>query len=632
MLKCRVHLWLLTWFITITCSPLIANSLVDSMQIVIQNTTDDTERATLCRKIGNEYYGVNQDSVLKYYALSQQYAQQTSIVTDDIETLRHYGYYHTNQSNEYATAISYYQVALELAQNNQDESYQTLVENDLGIVFWKKGEYQKAINYHFKADNRAHRLNDDNLRMRTLLSLGIVHNESNYHREAIRYYEMALPLSEQIGHLRAKGLILNNLGKVYRDVQQYDKSLDYFRAALDLFLARQNEYWQSLCYYNIGYNLYLQHRYSDAIEAYECALQPQNRPIAEQDRIVMITTGMAETYAAQQKHKTAIAYALQSLDRLQHIDTKLYYPQLYSVLAKCYEQQNELRKSVKYYEKVTSLSLRDREKERENELAKIKAFYDNQQKDLQIVQLKIKHQTESSKRQRMTYVLIAVVFLLISAFSLFGLFFYRAQLNETKRYQELRNRLTQNLHDNIGSSLNQIKMLAGRLQKKSSFLPQHNEISRIKTISNELMGNMYDLLWSIDKDKERLSDLLERMRDYASNVFSPMHLPFRFKIKNESNDDKIINAHIKNNIYSIYKEAINNIVKHTIPEYVQIEVEIQQNTLYLRIENDKKIMLDSPYSSYKGLPNMKNRATDVSGKLQVLEQADKFIIHLQVDV
>jgi len=110
-----------------------------------------------------------------------------------------------------------------------------------------------------------------------------------------------------------------------------------------------------------------------------------------------------------------------------------------------------------------------------------------------------------------------------------------------------------------------------------------------------------------------------------------MDLPFRMKINNDYTN-KVIDAEVKNNIYAVYKEAINNIVKHTRPELVYIHVDVVNNKLNLKIENDKTVTLEDQYSSKKGLQSMMERAKTIGGKLNIKDETNKFIINLEVKV
>ncbi len=603
-----------------------ANNFLDSLKFQLRNTTDLEEQSRLCKVIGDTYYSISQDSIMMYYAAADKYAQRTTTHKDDVNILRSYGYYHTNLSNKYAEAISYYEKAIATSQQNNDERNVALIKNDLGIVSWKKGDFQSAIQSHFEAENIAAQLDDPDLRMRTLLSLGIIHNEGSRNEEAKTFYLKALPLADEVGHKRAKALILNNLGKVYRDLENYEASNNYFEQALSYFNDNKNNYWLGIIYYNLGKNSYLQNKFKRAIDNYEKALQ-LNSITQDKDRALMITAGLAEVYEASSQDDKAIKKARKGLKLLEKIDTKLYHQTLNLVLARCYKRKGNFKKSSFYFQQNITTMDGTYVRGTEQKLVKMKAIYENERKQAEINKLKIQNSEEMIKYQQDTYFFRISLVLCLFILAIMGLLFYRMKLRQLRKYNVLRTKLTNDLHDNIGSSLNQIKMLAGKINSTNS----NEKINKIKLISNNLIYNMYDLIWSIDNDKTKIEDLIQHMNDHASNVFLPIDIPFRMRITNDQ-PQKIIDAEMKNNIYSVYKEAINNIVKHTRPSIVQIFIEVKNSKLQLKIQNDKNIVLDNQFSNKKGLKSMMNRTQTMGGKLNIKDQEDQFIINFQVSI
>lgn len=245
----------------------------------------------------------------------------------------------------------------------------------------------------------------------------------------------------------------------------------------------------------------------------------------------------------------------------------------------------------------------------------------------QIQQLKEEH----GIAHRKAAVLQAITFFLSLAFCLIiAIFYWRQQ----KQLNALRAQLMRDLHDNLGSSLNQIKMLASRLytNKADATIDSAAALSQIKLLSIELISNMQSLINSIDTQSAgTVADLIQYMRDYANNIFLPLDLPFRMKV-NTQNESKVIKPQVSKHIFALFKESINNITKHTRPEIVLINIDIIKNKMKIRIENDKKVLLNSPFSTKKGLKNIEDRVAILKGKMEIKESKDKFILELWVNI
>ena len=94
--------------------------------------------------------------------------------------------------------------------------------------------------------------------------------------------------------------------------------------------------------------------------------------------------------------------------------------------------------------------------------------------------------------------------------------------------EKVRSRIATDLHDDIGASLTQIAILSevaqaqGRKRNGISVEP----LTKISAVSNELVSTMSDIVWSINPTKDHLSDLIQRMRRFASDSLSAKGITF----------------------------------------------------------------------------------------------------------
>jgi len=607
-----------------------ANALIDSLQLQLLEASMDDDLVDLYTSIGTAFYSINQDSVAKYYDLALQCAKKTPTYEDDIYAFTNKAVYYTGYKIDYPKAILCCDKALKLAKENNNHEKIVKLLNNLGVIYWKKGDYKNEVKYKIEAHYLAKEINDTSLQIATLTNLGLLHEESLAHHEAIKYFEEALVLTKGI-KVETVGIILNNIGLVHLNTKNVSEALEYFEKSLTVFEELKLDYWKSLIYNNIAYCYSLQGQYKKAFDTYDKALV-SNQMFDNKERQVLIFVSLAQTLEASNQYIKAINKALKTLSLQENIGIKTYSKDLYLILGRCYELIGDFKNASFYFkESVTSEEAKLNE-DKKQELSKMKAIYSSNQKNEKISFLAIQNKETLIKNQRTTYVFRFSVVLFLFILAILGLLFYRMKLKQLKKYDSLRSRLTNDLHDNVGSSLNQIKMLANKLNNRELNVENKaTKIARIKVISDDLISNMYDLIWTIDKDKEKIEDLINHMRDHASNVFTSLDLPFRMKIKNE-NPNKIIDPAIKNNIYSVYKEAINNIVKHSRPELVYIYIDVIDNLLVFKIENDSTLILENQVLSKKGLSIMTERAKILKGKLNIKEEANKFVVNFQVNI
>jgi ligand-binding sensor domain-containing protein/signal transduction histidine kinase len=155
--------------------------------------------------------------------------------------------------------------------------------------------------------------------------------------------------------------------------------------------------------------------------------------------------------------------------------------------------------------------------------------------------------------------------------------------------QRVRKRIARDLHDDIGSSLTQITIL-------SEVAHQHvtrNEkqglepLTRIINVSNELVDAMSDIVWAINPQKDHLSDLLQRMRRFASDIFTARNITFRFQTPGADKNIEL-GANLRREIFLVFKETVNNVVKHSECSRAEIEFQIDSDWLVLMIKDNGK--------------------------------------------
>jgi len=607
------------------------DATIDSLKQVLGTTNSDSLKYKLCRKIGDAYYEKDTDSLMHYFNKALIIAEKRADSRAQISTLRSIAYTFSNHDSNYDKAQIYFDKAYQIAQSERDTVAQTYILSDFGVLFWKRGRNIQAIEYHFKAHQLATKRQHQALIMRTLLSLGVLYNEEKENKKAIASYERAIPIADSLKRKSVKGVLLNNMGKAYRDQAHYDTARTYFNQALALFVELEDNDWKALIYYNIAKNEQQLTNYSEAVNLYKKALD-LNEIIDNKSRAAMILTGLAETYQAQHLNKLAINTAKQGLEILEKVDTRLYYAELNEVLAESYLEERQYEMAITYFQQymIAKDSLQEREKS--EKLAQYSQLYESEKKKAEIAELKVENtdkEIQLNRSQNWTRGLGAGCILL---FTLFCSWYYYYKNKTLERYKALRIQLTNDLHDNINSSLNHIKIIAGRLSREQyTSEEKKTNLQRIRVISNDLVNNMHDLIWTLDDKKGKLEDLVDKMEDHASNLFTSMKIPYYLDNK-VSNLGKILPTTIKNNIYSIYKEALNNIIKHTESTAVEINFSSQNGIFKMTIQNDFNILKQSSISTKIGLASMKKRTQDIKGTLTIQEGSDRFLIVLSVPI
>jgi ligand-binding sensor domain-containing protein/two-component sensor histidine kinase len=210
------------------------------------------------------------------------------------------------------------------------------------------------------------------------------------------------------------------------------------------------------------------------------------------------------------------------------------------------------------------------------------------------------------------------LFVILFVITLFY-FFYKVRINKLIAMERLRTKIASDLHDEIGSSLTKISINAGLLNYEQN----KNEISkRLKNIENtsrEVISSMSDIIWSIDARKDKLSELISRMKNTAFDILGDKDIGIEFDINVPQKDIKLP-LRFRENIFLIFKEAINNCAKHSNTDKVLVQFIINNNQIKLLISDNGIGMDEIDLNKGNGLQNMKMRAKAIKGEIHYLNK------------
>src|SRR5262245_41366844 len=195
---------------------------------------------------------------------------------------------------------------------------------------------------------------------------------------------------------------------------------------------------------------------------------------------------------------------------------------------------------------------------------------------------------------------------------------YRYRLARLIEMERVRTRIAADLHDDIGSSLSQIAIISEVLHKQIQ--PQEQSVDRnlslMARVSREAVDSMSDIVWAINPQRDHMHDLVRRMRRFASETFPARDIEFSFQVPGAEHDTKL-DADVRRQVFLIFKESVNNIVRHSRCTRAEIEMRIEGPWLVLKIADNGQGIGDARFNEGNGLMNMRRRAESLGGALEV---------------
>jgi len=195
---------------------------------------------------------------------------------------------------------------------------------------------------------------------------------------------------------------------------------------------------------------------------------------------------------------------------------------------------------------------------------------------------------------------------------------YQYRVSHLLAVERLRVRIASDLHDDIGATLTKISLHSDLIQDGACSPEIIASLRKIGAMSRELVTTMSDVVWSIDARNDTIGDLLDRMRDFAVSVLSVKPVDVNFEVSG-LDEHKRLPVPLRQNLYLIFKEAINNIAKHAMASKVEIHVKNLDGEFNLTIRDDGKGWQENEYEKLTGhgVRNMKMRAERIGGRLEI---------------
>jgi len=220
--------------------------------------------------------------------------------------------------------------------------------------------------------------------------------------------------------------------------------------------------------------------------------------------------------------------------------------------------------------------------------------------------------------QTMTFKILAVLFFILLGIALQSnwhrIKIKRQRVIEAVKKQEnvrIRQQTAEDFHDELGNKLTRITVLSELLDDKLDHTKtdQKKLLEQIKQNASSLYNGTKDILWALDSQSDNLHEILNHIKDFGTDLFLDTNVKFEFNGINESLNRVKLPMEYSRNLPLIFKELLNNILKHANASRVTLNLEnIQKDELTL-ILNDNGNGFDQQHQRKgQGLGNITARS------------------------
>lgn len=333
---------------------------IDSVQVKLDNTTEDTVKIKLLLELSDLYY---RDDLVRSLEEAKQALQISTEIRNEFYVTKS-----RIQTGNCLIFIGVYDEALDnllkclkLARKNNFQKEELAILTQLGIIQDRIGQFDEAIKYYFEALNLYNKIIESGGQLKEIKNIQALYNNigniylsKNDYKTAEQYYMKGLTLSEKNDDNINIGIICNNLGKLEMQRKDYPKSFEYLEKSLDARKKINDKSGIAKSYYHLS-------SYYQSIKEYDKAL------IYAQDAF-KLSSEVKEPLTGQ----ISAMFLYEINKKLGNYEEALKYHELYKQLSDSLINESKIRE-------MTSLQLKYNyekdEKEKEAEQQKIRFKY-----------------------------------------------------------------------------------------------------------------------------------------------------------------------------------------------------------------------------------------------------------------
>jgi two-component system sensor histidine kinase UhpB len=522
-------------------------------------------------------------------------------------------------------ALKYHFLALRVREGIKDEKGISYSLNNIGLVYWNLGNYPEALKNYFAALKNFEEIGEKERIASSYVNIGLIYRDQSNYQKALNNYFIALRIFKDLGDKRNIAGSFNNIGAVYDEQGKSDEALKNYLVALKIQLEIGDKHSIANSYENIGLIYMYKGIYQDALMYLFKSLKIKEE-IGNNQGIAVTYNNIGNVYRLQKNYSEASQYLQKGLLIAKENGNIQDIKYNFLSLSTLDSAQGNFEQSLKHYKIYITYrdSLNNEENTRKLVQQQLQFDFSKKEALIKVEQEKkdVVNQQQLQKQKIIRNSFIAGSILLIL---LLIVIINRNKLKRTVEMERMRSRLSRDLHDDIGSTLSSINILSHTAQTHldpTSDQKTRLTLEKINERCRRLLDTMGDIIWNINPGNDTMEEVLSRMRDYSATLLEAKNIDYSINFPKETVGCQL-SMDVKNNMYLIFKEAMNNLSKYSDCTKVFLSLTFDDKNIHLKIEDNGKGFDKDEIKRLGGLRNMQHRAEEIKGLIKINTAIDE---------
>lgn len=254
---------------------------------------------------------------------------------------------------------------------------------------------------------------------------------------------------------------------------------------------------------------------------------------------------------------------------------------------------------------------------------------------------------------KLTYAIITVVMLFFVVFIIFVVLMYnrkqllfvkekqlkeaeyqnqllQKELEKQKLIEQERERISHDMHDDLGAGISALKLQAEFLKQKAENSDLTNDIDELLKTSEEMNISMREMLWNLNSGNDTIGSFTSYSKMYTESFLKKTSINF---IVTDGGiiHNMPVSAEIRRNMFLCLKESLNNAYKHSKANKISISFSQMDREFSMEISDDGIGMIKGKNEG-NGLRNMKRRMKELNGELEIVSKEDGTALIFTIEI
>ncbi len=631
----KLKLLILSICITFFCnqSKAIDKAYIDSIKHVFDTAKRQSNRLYCLYILTYEHGLFNPKKGLEYGNILQREAEASNN-----PLYKFYAY--NGKANCFETTMSYdsmlyyTNLSYELYRNSNEANYKYVSLSNLATIHRKMGHYNISLQCALMADSliKDNKYNPRRYGDRCILFLRI--NNLKKARECIY---IGLDEYKKITDARQlnyfEGILTSHLGLTMSRQGENDSAIAILKKSILMLRQETDTVALAEATTFMGEALYRIKDYNQSANYYRLASDYYRtlNNISQQNFLIVheLRSKANSNYYNKDDIAKALEKAIANITITQ--SSNEIRLDLYNLLSDCYEKIGDYKLSLKYSRLFDELSKNVLDNENRLQFVEFQKSFDLLNRETKIAQLNqlntnnsLKLENKNLQLNRYIIIVISLALLFLISWILFiqiskrnkALMQAKSELQIKEANEKERNRISREMHDDIGAGLTQITLMTESVRNKINY----KELDDIAGTSRQLVSSMSEIIWSLNPEQKTINDLFNYLREQLNKLLEYTTIEYSIDFE-EINQTISLTNEQRRNILLVVKEIINNAIKYSNTKQIYIKANCSNNQLHFVIKDDGIGFDVSKAYNGNGLKNIRYRIEEIGGTVSVQSNA-----------